>query len=135
LRRKKRYLKEQLQSSLMLEPVVEDEITIFQNQYKATILLESRSEKKWCEFLKDTSVLLFCLGNWMKRRVNILSSSILSLKPLKLGLMQSFISNKIIMIHWLRWKMSSCSCKTANHKWFVFDNPNSSTARYMKELV
>jgi phosphate transport system substrate-binding protein len=28
-----------------LEPVVEDEITIFQNQYKATILLESRSEK------------------------------------------------------------------------------------------
>jgi phosphate transport system substrate-binding protein len=29
-----------------LEPVVEDEITIFQNQYKATILLESRSEKK-----------------------------------------------------------------------------------------
>jgi phosphate transport system substrate-binding protein len=28
-----------------LEPVVEDEI-IFQNQYKATILLESRSEKK-----------------------------------------------------------------------------------------
>jgi phosphate transport system substrate-binding protein len=34
---------------------VEDEITIFQNQYKATILLESRSEKKWCEHFKDTS--------------------------------------------------------------------------------
>jgi phosphate transport system substrate-binding protein len=41
-----------------LEPVVEDEITIFQNQYKATILLESRSSSD-----KDTSRIVILSRN------------------------------------------------------------------------
>jgi phosphate transport system substrate-binding protein len=74
----------------------------------------------------------------MKRRVNILSSSILSLKPLKLGLMQSLLfqiknNNDIVALKDVILFMQGKPQTTVNG--LVFDNPNSSTARYMKELA
>jgi hypothetical protein len=103
LRRKKRYLKEQLQLvDETLEPVVEDEITIFQNQYKATILLSLGLKRSDASISKIHRIVI------LSRKLNEEESKYfeqlkLSLKPLKLGLMQSLLFQiKIIMIHWLR---------------------------------
>jgi hypothetical protein len=65
----------------------------------------------------------------MKRRVNILSSSILSLKPLKLDAI-AFISNKnnndtLVALKDVILFMQGKPQTTVNG--LVFDNPNSST--------
>jgi hypothetical protein len=73
----------------------------------------------------------------MKRRVNILSSSILSLKPLKLGLMQSLllIKNNNDTLVALKDVILFMQKPQTTVNGLVFDNPNSSTARYMKSWL
>jgi phosphate transport system substrate-binding protein len=93
----------------------------FQNQYKATILLESRSEKV---FLKDTSRIVILVWNWMKERVKQIK---LKLKLLNWDWCNRFISSNNNNDTLWRWKMSSCSCRAVNKQLVkaVFDNPNS----------
>jgi phosphate transport system substrate-binding protein len=123
-----------------LEPVVEDEITIFQNQYKATILLESRSEKEVMRaFLKDTSRIVILSRKLNEEEGKYFEQLKIKPKTTKIGTDAiAFISNKsnndtLLALKDVILFMQGSSQTTV--KGLVFDNPNSSTARYMNKLA
>jgi phosphate transport system substrate-binding protein len=123
-----------------LEPVMEDEITIFQNQYKATILLESRSEKEVMRaFLKDTSRIVILSRKLNDKEVKYFEQLKIKPKTTKIGTdAVAFISNKgnndtlIALKDVILFMQGRPQTRV---KGLVFDNPNSSTVRYMNELA
>jgi phosphate transport system substrate-binding protein len=123
-----------------LKPVMEDEITIFQNQYKATILLESRSEKEVMRaFLKDTSRIVILARKLNEEEGKYFERLKIKPKTTKIGTDAiAFISKKSNndtlvalkdVILFMQGKPQT------SIKGLVFDNPNSSTVRYMNKLA
>jgi phosphate transport system substrate-binding protein len=121
-------------------PLIEDQVTIFQSEYKAEITLQGKSENELIQaFLKDTS------------RIAVLSRMLtpnekkyfdqLKIKPKVTPIGKdaiALISNKgnndtLIaledVVSFMRGK------EVKGLKGLVFDNPNSSTVRYMNELA
>jgi phosphate transport system substrate-binding protein len=123
-----------------LQPLMEDQIAVFQGSYKAEIVLQSRSEKEVMRaFLKDTSRIVL-----LSRKLNddeLKYFEQLKIKPKTTNIGSdaiAFISNKnnndtLIALKDVILFMQGKSKKGI--KGLVFDNPNSSTMRYMSELA
>lgn len=123
-----------------IKPLIEDQIAVFQSDYKAKINLEAKSEREVLRsFLNDTLRIAI-----LPRTLNadeLKHFDILKIKPkiTKIGTDAiAFISNKksndtLIalqdVIHFMQGKDQK------NIKGLVFDNLNSSTVRYMTELA
>jgi phosphate transport system substrate-binding protein len=123
-----------------LKPLLEDEIAIFQNGYNAKILMEARSEKELIQsFLRDTSRIVV-----LSRKLNEEESKYfeqLKIKP-KTTIIGTdaiaFISNKSSNDSLVALKdiiLFMQGKPQTRVKGLVFDNPNSSTVRYMNELA
>jgi len=123
-----------------LKPLIEDEIAVFQGQYKAEIELKSRSENEVMRaFLKDTSRIVI-----LSRKLNAEESKYfdkIKIKPktTKIGTDAiAFITNKnnndtLVALKDVILFMQGKVQKSV--KGLVFDNPNSSTVRYMNALA
>lgn len=123
-----------------LKPLLEDEIAIFQNGYNAKILMEVRSEKELMQaFLRDTSRIVV-----LSRKLNEKESKYferLKIKP-KTTIIGTdaiaFISNKSSNDSLVALKdviLFMQGKPQTRVKGLVFDNPNSSTVRYMNKLA
>jgi phosphate transport system substrate-binding protein len=123
-----------------LKPLLEDEIAIFQNGYDAKILMEVRSEKELMQaFLRDTSRIVV-----LSRKLNEEESKYfeqLKIKPKTTVIGTdaiAFISNKSSNDSLVALKdiiLFMQGKPQTRVKGLVFDNPNSSTVRYMNELA
>lgn len=122
-----------------LKPIIEDQIAVFQSNYKAKITLQAKSENEVIRsFLQDTSRIVV-LSRVLNADENKFFDQ-LNIKPkvTKIGSDAiAFIRNKsnndtLIalqdVISFVKGKDSSAL------KGLVFDNSNSSTVRYMNEL-
>jgi phosphate transport system substrate-binding protein len=123
-----------------LQPLMEDQISVFQGRYKAEIVLESRSEKEvMLAFLKDTSRIALLSRKLNNEEVKYFEQLKIKPKTTKIGSDAiAFISNKnnndtLIALKDVILFMQGKSQKGI--KGLVFDNPNSSTMRYMSELA
>jgi phosphate transport system substrate-binding protein len=123
-----------------LQPLMEDQISVFQGRYKAEIVLESRSEKEvMLAFLKDTSRIALLSRKLNSEEVKYFEQLKIKPKTTKIGSDAiAFISNKnnndtLIALKDVILFMQGNSQKGI--KGLVFDNPNSSTMRYMSELA
>jgi len=123
-----------------LQPLMEDQISVFQSRYKAEIVLESRSEKEVVlAFLKDTSRIALLSRKLNNEEVQYFEQLKIKPKTTKIGSDAiAFISNKnnndtLIALKDVILFMQGKSQKGI--KGLVFDNPNSSTMRYMSELA
>ncbi|TDE02964.1 PstS family phosphate ABC transporter substrate-binding protein [Flavobacterium hiemivividum] len=123
-----------------LQPLMEDQISVFQSRYKAEIVLESRSEKEvMLAFLKDTSRIALLSRKLNNEEVQYFEQLKIKPKTTKIGSDAiAFISNKnnndtLIALKDVILFMQGKSQKGI--KGLVFDNPNSSTMRYMSELA
>jgi phosphate transport system substrate-binding protein len=123
-----------------LMPIMESEVDVFQGQYNAKIVLEVRSEQELMRaFLKDTSRIVV-----MSRKLNAEETKYfeqIKIKPKTTVIGTdaiAFISNKnsndtLIALKDVILFMQGKA--QTNIKGLVFDNPNSSTVRYMNELA
>jgi phosphate transport system substrate-binding protein len=121
-------------------PIMESEVDVFQGQYNAKIVLEVRSEQELMRaFLKDTSRIVV-----MSRKLNAEETKYfeqIKIKPKTTVIGTdaiAFISNKnsndtLIALKEVILFMQGKAQTTI--KGLVFDNPNSSTVRYMNELA
>lgn len=123
-----------------LQPVMEDQIAVFQGRYKAEIILESRSEKEVMRaFLKDTSRIALLSRKLNAEEMKYFEQLKIKPKSTKIGSDAiAFISNKnnndtLIALKDVVLFMQGKSQKGIQG--LVFDNPNSSTMRYMSELA
>ncbi|UQD55988.1 PstS family phosphate ABC transporter substrate-binding protein [Flavobacterium sp. K5-23] len=123
-----------------LKPIIEDQIEVFENKYEAKITLDAKSEKELVQaFLKDTSSIVV-----LSRKLTADESKKFEFKKIvpKQTIIGTdaiaFIANKnnkdtLIalqdVIHFMQGKRDS------KIKGLVFDNPNSSTVRFMNELA
>ena len=123
-----------------VKPLIEDQIAVFESTYKATIVLEPRSEKEAIQaFLKDTSRIVV-----LSRELNADEAKVferLKIKPRTTKIATdaiALISNKkdldtlVAMKDVVAFLKGSMQTKI---KGLVFDNPNSSTVRYMTTLA
>lgn len=123
-----------------LQPLMEDQIAVFQGSYKAEIVLESRSEKEVMRaFLKDTSRIALLSRKLNNEEVKHFEQLKIKPKTTKIGSDAiAFITNKnsndtLLALKDVILFMQGKSQKGI--KGLVFDNPNSSTMRYMSELA
>ena len=123
-----------------LKPLLEDEIAIFQNGYNAKILMEVRSEKELMQaFLKDTSRIVVLSRKLNEEEAKYFEQLKIKPKTTMIGTdAVAFISNKsnndtLIALKDIILFMQGKP--QARVKGLVFDNPNSSTVRYMNELA
>jgi phosphate transport system substrate-binding protein len=123
-----------------LRPIMESQVEVFQGQYNAKIVLEFRSEQELVRaFLKDTSRIVV-----LSRKLNEEENKYfeqLKIKP-KTTLIGTdaiaFISNKRNNDTLVALKdivLFIQGKEQTKIKGLVFDNPNSSTVRYMRELA
>jgi len=123
-----------------VKPLIEDQIAVFESTYKATIVLEPKSEKEVMQaFLKDTSRIVV-----LSRELNADEAKVferLKIKPRTTKIATdaiALISNKkdldtlVAMRDVVAFLKGSTQTKI---KGLVFDNPNSSTVRYMTSLA
>lgn len=121
-------------------PVIEDQVDVFQSQYNATITLVGKSESEIVQLLSKNKQQLAVLS----RELTENEAEIFKVKKIKPQITTfatdaiAFISHKnnsdtLInlenVITFVQGKNQS------NFKGLVFDNPNSSTVRYFKELA
>lgn len=123
-----------------LKPIMEDQIAVFQSNYKAKITLQAKSENEVIQsFLQDTSRIVV-LSRVLNANENKYFDQ-LNIKPkqTKIGTDAiAFISNKSNndTLVALQDVISFMHGKGANEiKGLVFDNANSSTVRYMNDLA
>lgn len=122
------------------QPIIEDQVAVFQNQYNAKIIIDAKSEKEIMRaFLQDTSRIVI-----LARRLNDVEKKHFEKLQIKPKVTQiasdaiAFISNKsnndtLISIRDIVLFMQG---KAQNRiKGLVFDNPNSSTVRYINNLA
>jgi len=123
-----------------LKPLFEDQIAVFQSDYKAKIVLDAKSEKEVSKsFLQDTSRIVV-----LSRKLNVDENKYfdhLNIIPKTTKIAIDAIalirnkSNKDTLIalqdiiYFLQGHQQNAV------KGLVFDNPNSSTVRYMSELA
>jgi len=123
-----------------LMPIIQDQIDIFEKEYKAKITLISKSENEISKaFLADSSRLVVLARTLNEEEVKYLQNLKIKPKTTKIGTDAiAFISNKVDndslialqeVVEFMQGKAQS------SVKGLVFDNLNSSTLRYMKELA
>lgn len=123
-----------------IKPLIEDQIAVFESTYDAKIVLDARSEKEVIQaFLKDTSRVVV-----LARELNADENKFfehLKIKPRTTKIASdaiSFISNKrgsdtlVAMKDVVAFLKGNTQGKI---KGLVFDNPNSSTVRYLTALA
>lgn len=122
-----------------LEPIIEDQIEVFESLYKAKILMDAKSEAEVIQALVKDSASIAILT----RTLTPEEAKIFEIKKIKPRVTKfavdaiAFINNKkskdtLIALQDVIDFMQGKSKKTI--KGLVFDNPNSSTVRYMNEL-
>jgi phosphate transport system substrate-binding protein len=122
------------------QPIIEDQVAVFQGQYNAKIVIDAKSEKEIIRaFLNDTSRIVI-----LSRRLNGEENKYFEKLQIKPKVTQiasdaiAFISNRsdndtLISVRDVILFMQG---KVQNRiKGLVFDNPNSSTVRYINDLA
>ena len=122
------------------QPIIEDQVAVFQGQYNAKIVINAKSEKEIIRsFLADTSRIVI-----LSRKLNDEEKKYFEKLQIKPKVTQiasdaiAFISNKnnadtLISVNDIILFMQG---KPQNRiKGLVFDNPNSSTVRYINDLA
>ena len=123
-----------------LKPIIEDQISVFESEYDAKIILNSKSEKEAAlAFVKDTSRVIVLARELNESEIKFFKNLNIIPKTTKIGTDAiAFISNKkskdtlISLIDVIDFMKGSSSKMI---KGLVFDNPNSSTVRYINELA
>lgn len=122
-----------------LMPIVEDQALVFESQYKAKLRLQPKSEKEIAmSFANDTSPIVV-----LSRRLNKAEEKYFKQKKLT-PRVTCFAMDAIAMIKNKKSNDTLIDLKevilflkgeNSSVKGLVFDNPNSSTIRYFKELA
>lgn len=123
-----------------LMPIIQDQIDIFEKEYKAKITLISKSENEISNaFLADSSRLIVLARTLNVEELKYFENLKIKPKTTKIGTDAiAFISNKkdkdtLIALQQVIEFMQGKSQSSV--KGLVFDNLNSSTVRYMNELA
>ncbi len=122
-----------------LKPVIEDQILVFESKYDAKIVMDAKSEKEVIQALiKDTSAIAILTRSLTGSEKKIFEAKKILPKITPIGTDAiAFISNKKAkdtlislqkVINFMQGKSE------ATIKGLVFDNPNSSTVRYVNDL-
>jgi phosphate transport system substrate-binding protein len=123
-----------------LKPIIEDQIAVFESKYEAKITLKAKSEAEAIQALiKDTASIVILSRSLTAEEVKFFKAKKITPKITKFAIDAiAFIANKnnkdtLIalqdVIHFMQGKSQT------NIKGLVFDNPNSSTVRFMNELA
>ncbi|MFI0490399.1 PstS family phosphate ABC transporter substrate-binding protein [Flavobacterium sp.] len=123
-----------------LTPIIEDQVAVFESNYDAKIKLDSKSESEIVNSLfNEKSVVAILTRNLTNDENKIFEQKKITPKITKFATDAiSFISNKRnndtlielkTIVEFMQGKPNS------KIKGLVFDNPNSSTVRYMNELA
>lgn len=123
-----------------LLPIVEDQIQVFESAYDATITAVARSEAEAIRsFTEDTANIIILARKLNTQELKVFEQKQIIVKQTK------FASDGIALIANTKSKDSIIDMasvvallkgdKSTGIKGLVFDNPNSSTARYLTELA
>ena len=123
-----------------LKPIMEDQIQVFESLYEAKIVLEAKSEAEVLQSLvKDSSRIAVLTRTLTTEEVKIFESKKIKPRITKIATDAiAFIVNRNTkdtlialedVIHFMQGQSNS------SIKGLVFDNPNSSTVRFMNELA
>ena len=123
-----------------LTPIVEDQVAVFENKYKAKIKLVSKSETETMNsLLKEKSAIAVLTRDLTDEENQIFKQKKITPKITKFAVDAiAFISNKstkdtlIVLKDVVEFMKGN---PNPNIKGLVFDNPNSSTVRYMNTLA
>ncbi|WP_374506837.1 PstS family phosphate ABC transporter substrate-binding protein [Flavobacterium sp.] len=123
-----------------LQPIMEDQIEVFESRYEAKIKLDAKSENEVIQALaKDTSSIAVLSRKLNEEEMKIFESRkiIPKVTPIAIDAI-AFITNAgtkdtLIALSDVLDFMKGKS--VGNIKGLVFDNPNSSTVRYMNNLA
>ena len=123
-----------------LTPIVEDQVAVFENKYKAQIKLVSKSETETINsLLKEKSAIAVLTRDLTDEENQIFKQKKITPKITKFAVDAiAFISNKstkdtlIVLKDVVEFMKGN---PNPNIKGLVFDNPNSSTVRYMNTLA
>ena len=123
-----------------LTPIIEDQVQIFEDQYKAKINIESKSEGEIIETLvKNSSRIAILSRTLTKEEANYFASNKLvpKITPFAKDAIALIInkSNNDTLIALQDVLELMQGKQPSKYKGLVFDNPNSSTARYLCELA
>lgn len=123
-----------------IKPIMEDQIEIFENRYEARIKLDARSENEVIQSLvKDTSSIAVLARKLNDDEMKVFASRKIIPKTTPIAidaiaLITNINSNDSLVA--LNDVLSFMKGKTDGKiKGLVFDNPNSSTVRYMNSLA
>jgi phosphate transport system substrate-binding protein len=123
-----------------LKPIIEDQVEVFESEYEAKINLDARSEKEVIQALvKESSGIAVLSRTLTAEEAKIFQGRKITPKVTKFAIdAVAFIANKsnkdtLIALEDIVSFMQGKS--QTNIKGLVFDNPNSSTVRYMNELA
>ena len=122
-----------------LTPIIEDQVQIFENKHQAAITLESKSETEVIQKLvNDTSQIAVLSRKLNSHEEQIFKNKKIIPRVTKIATDAiALISNKndkdtLVALQEIIYFMQQ---KPSRIKGLVFDNPNSSTARYINELA
>lgn len=123
-----------------LRPILEDQIAVFESDYKAKIVLNSKSEKEASvALIKDTTRIIVLARELNDAEISYFKKVKIKPKTTKIGTDAiAFIANKKDNDTLIDLKDVVAFMKgsgTGKIKGLVFDNPNSSTVRYMNTLA
>ncbi|MCW2118592.1 PstS family phosphate ABC transporter substrate-binding protein [Flavobacterium sp. 7A] len=123
-----------------LKPIIEDQIAVFESEYNAKIVLNSKSEKEASlALVEDTTRIIVLARELNEAELSYFKKEKIIPKVTKIGTDAiAFISNKMDNDTLISLKdvISFMKGNSRNKiKGLVFDNPNSSTVRYMNDLA
>lgn len=123
-----------------LQPIIEDQIEIFESRYEAKIKMEAKSEKEAVKALVDGSSNVAILSRKLTdEEIKFFNNKKVSLKvtPFAIDAITFIVNGKSKdSLIALKDVLDFMTGKTESKiKGLVFDNPNSSTVRYMIELA
>ncbi|WPR72627.1 substrate-binding domain-containing protein [Flavobacterium sp. NG2] len=122
-----------------LAPIIEDQIAVFESEYNAKIILDAKSEKEASlAFIKDTSRIIVLSRTLNDSELKYFEKLKITPKTTKIGTDAiTFITNKknkdtlLALEDVVKFLKGTPQNRV---KGIVFDNPNSSTVRYLNEL-
>lgn len=123
-----------------VKPLIEDEIAVFESTYNAKITVDAKSEKELMQsFMKDTTGVVIMSRTLNEDEVKFFEQFKIKPRITKFATDAiAFISNKkdLDTLISLKDVVSFLKGQTQdNIKGLVFDNPNSSTVRYLTDLA
>lgn len=123
-----------------LKPIIDDQVAVFESKYEAKINLDAKSEKELIKgFLNDSSGVAVLSRTLNQDEIKYFKRKRITPKITKIGIDAiAFIRNNtskdtLIALEDVISFMQGQ--EQANIKGLVFDNPNSSTLRYMNDLA